>query len=155
MTAFFYCSDFSNYFYFPKQGGMKKILFALLLLAYEASAQQDLIGVWKASCPVQYKTRTTIKHCELCPTLLDSTKKNLTVEDFDFIVNQTTVTLTKENVSNMAIPYSWDKEKHVMAFEFGGKNYKFTTYYDDGNIVLLNDDATMVLLKRKDVEIFR
>lgn len=134
-----------------------KNFFSLLLLfsVYGASAQQNLIGTWKASCPLKYKAQTSVKHCDLCPTLFDSSKKYLTAQDFDFIVGQTTVTLTKENVSYGDIPYSWDKEKHIVSFEFNGKKYNLTTYYDDDNIVLLNDDGTMVLLKPKKVEIIR
>jgi len=135
---------------------MKKIFFLLLLLsAFEAYAQQNLIGVWKASCPVKYMGRTTVNRCDLCPTLPDSAKNHLTVQDFDFIVNQTTVTLTKENVSYGDIPYSWNKEKHMMSFEFKGRNYNFTAYHDDDNIVLLNNDSTMVLLREKKVRIIR
>jgi hypothetical protein len=131
---------------------MKKVSFLFLLLIHSAYAQQNLIGTWKASCPLKYEERTTIRHCELCPALIDSTGTHLTIQDFDFIVDQTTVTLTRDNVSHEGIPYSWNIEKHIISFSFNGKEYNLTAHYGDDDVVLLNDDGTMVFLKRKKLQ---
>jgi len=150
---------------------MKKIflLAAILFIARVGYAQNNLIGVWRASCPTPDALIPMGRPCDLCPTardaarnvrsfskkLPDSSNKKSAPEDFDFIVEMGGLTFTKDNSSIGMISYTWDKEKHLLSFSFKEKKYNFTASYGNQDIILKNDDGTLVVLKKKNVEIIR
>lgn len=118
------------------------------LIGLSSSGQSELFGVWKVSCPAEYKPDGSITFCGLCPIIQESA--SVIVEDFEIQIDKEEIKLNMK-YSTTPVKYKWEDKTKSIEFVYNKNTYKFNSLFTDkSNLLILKDkDGLILLLQRK------
>jgi hypothetical protein len=141
---------------------MKKLiktlpLLIVVLLSANVSAQHHqyvsdmyMNGKWIASCPIEVLDQAGMKHCELCPFVIDAgDKSHGEVKDVEMNFTQDSIIMDRKG-KRVSVPYRHDPNNHSFAFQLDGRDYNFRVFIAEKMRILEDKDGLLVLLKKKE-----
>jgi hypothetical protein len=127
------------------------LLGLLTLAAFVSRAQNnELLGEWVVSCPIEKIDENTGNMCDICPATFDKEKKDFNIKDFEMKFVEKTVFLKTESDLRTTF-YDWDSFMRVLEFKYNNKRYVFKVLYtpNKNTLVLKEAEGAIVLLIRK------
>lgn len=130
---------------------MKVLITTICLLFFIQThfSQIELKGKWKASCLIEKMDSVNFKMCSICDNgkLIDDETKTIDFE-LDFITDDVTIKIGDyESIK----AFDFNENAHSLEFYYKDILYKFKAFWthDSKQIVLRNEDQSLILLVRK------
>jgi hypothetical protein len=132
---------------------MKKLIrlstiVSLLLMAQLSFAQMEIVGTWKARCPLEKTSAASAERCPLC-FAVKIDQSSIEINGFEMSFDPKQVTLNFDGEIS-TVPYTWNSELWALSFKFKNRDYKFNLLIGSGgNVRVLKDgDGRILLLER-------
>src|SRR4051812_41192296 len=124
------------------------ILLLFISLLNFSKAQSRIFGAWKASCPLERTSISSMSYCDLCPSLSKDNAMNVSNFEMNIDKNEMKIVMESETTS---IKYKWDKETEALLFSFKNKNYEFKVLYTefDQPLILKDKSGNILVLTKK------
>jgi hypothetical protein len=125
-------------------------IFLALLASLFTKAQNELLGSWSVSCPIEKMDERSGNACDLCPGIFDPKKKELNIRDFEMKFVEKTVFIKTENDLRTTF-YSWDDFMRVLEFRYNDRRYVFKVLLMPNKeiLVLKEAEGAIVIMVRK------
>ena len=114
----------------------------------QSNSELSLSGKWTASCPPEILDHASMRHCELCPFVINPKNKSQgEVKDIEMTFQPDSVTLN-QNGKLTTVSYTRNKDTHAVAFMCNNKQYYFRVFLDGERRILEDSDGMILVLEK-------
>lgn len=122
----------------------------LIFLSIPLSSQNELLGQWTVSCPIEKMSEFDGTVCDICPADYIKDKRELSISKFEMTFEKKTLILKTANDLKTTF-YNWDETMRVLDFKYNDKKYQFKALVlrDSDILVLKEIEGGLVILQKK------
>lgn len=133
-------------------------IFTLIALAFychsgfaqsnDIGTNEHLFGKWNAVCGIEYVDRTGIRHCNLCPFLLDTVnKQRARIEDVTLTIDKDSISLNSMGTIEKAA-FKHNEITRTLKCKLKGEEYEFRTFVVNESLILEDQHGLVMLLSK-------
>jgi hypothetical protein len=140
---------------------LTKNIFAILIAVFVSTIahgqnegrNQDMYmeGKWTASCATEIQDHASMKHCELCPFVINpNNKSQARIKDIGMNFFTDSIAFNQDGKMS-TVPFRKNKDNHSFSFTLNNKQYDFRMFlWEEQRIIEDSDGMILVLTKSKE-----
>jgi len=117
---------------------------------FYSDGKKNLIGNWNGECALEFTSWTTVRHCKLCPLIVDTINSSTTfskIQSVSLEIQSDSIKIGRSGEIETVI-YSLDNTTHSIHFTTRGKIFDFRVLYYEDHVLWEDNDGLVIVFTR-------